>query len=70
MAKKSQMIEVENTKGDRVGLVYESALRLLSNPSNKTWALPKDSKYQFIDNDLSRKPNKGSSREETEGDGD
>lgn len=51
--------ELISTKGDRAKFEYSVALTLLTK--FKTWSLPEDSKYEFVDNDIRRKSDKGDS---------
>ena len=57
-------------KGDSKDFTYEESLNILRNPSIKTWDLPKDSPYKFVNNDLVRRQNKkaGGKKAEKESD--
>lgn len=43
-------IELINIKGNKAVFSFEHALNLLQN--FKTWSLPKDSDYKFVNNDI------------------
>ena len=58
-------IELISIKGNKVVFSFEHALNLLQN--FKTWSLPEDSPYKFVNNDIvKRKRRKGNSEETTE----
>lgn len=61
-------VELENIKGEKSDFDHEVALRLLSNPTIKSWYLPKDSKWKIDPNtnDLIRRKNKRNSEGSSE----
>jgi len=57
MAKKPTKYELISVKGKTRVFEYSVALTLLTK--YKTWSLPEESEFEFIDNDIRRKSSTG-----------
>ena len=58
MSAKSTMVTLEcNSLGSRE-FVFEQAEGILQSPKNRDWRLPKDSPFEFVENELKYRANK------------
>lgn len=58
MAAKSTKVILECEALGSREFSFEHAEGILLNPKNRDWRLPKDSPFEFVNNELGLKPNK------------